>query len=142
MLIKGFGNLKTPIRPREHGDKFNSFFVYQFLLNSCSLLQTILTIEDIVAQVQNSYKSSKRNFESIRNECRQSLQQSIDKDSFKKMTEDVLKNHKQCAAEISATKKLGGEISEEISQGVAKLGECIVHSDGWSSWNWVGQILT
>jgi hypothetical protein len=53
-------------------------------------------------------------------------QQGIDKDSvgaLKKMGEDVMKAHKQCGAEISATKKLREEISEEIAQGISRFGE-------------------
>ena len=86
-------------------------------------LQTILTIENIIAQVQNSHKISKRNFDSIRNECRQSLQQGVEKENFKKMAEEVMKAHKQCTADIISAKKFGEEISEEIAQGTSKLGE-------------------
>jgi hypothetical protein len=53
-------------------------------------------------------------------------QQGMDKDSvgaLKKMGEDVMKAHKQCGAEISATKKLREEISEEIAQGVSRFGK-------------------
>jgi hypothetical protein len=50
----------------------------------------------------------------------------MDKDSIgslKKMGDDVMKAHKQCGAEISATKKFREEVSEEIAQGISKFGE-------------------
>jgi hypothetical protein len=56
-------------------------------------------------------------------------QQGMDKDSMgalKKMGDDVMKTHKQCAAEISATKKLREEVSEEIASGISKFGEYLL----------------
>ena len=117
----------------EHG--FSSSSVHYIIhFNLCILFQLTLfhhnqsapRIEEIIAQLETAHKASKRNFDSIRNECRALSQQGMDKDSvgaLKKMGEDVMKAHKQCGAEISATKKLREEISEEITQGISKFGE-------------------
>jgi hypothetical protein len=96
-----------------------------FHLNQFLCKQSVPSIEEIIAQLESSHKTSKRNFESIRNECRTMSQQGTDKDGLgvlKKMGEDVMKAHKQCAAEISATKKLREDASEEIAQGISRFG--------------------
>ena len=87
------------------------------------LLQAVEDIDEIMAKVQNFHRASKRAFENIRNECRSNSQQGVDKESLKKMSEEVSKMHKLCASELVATKKFGEEVCEEITQSSTKLGD-------------------
>jgi seryl-tRNA synthetase len=90
------------------------------------LIQEALTIEGIIAQLEGAHKSSKRDLEKLRNDCRSLSQQGMDKESIntiKKMSEDVFKAHKQCSADLVGVKKAREEISEELEQGISKFGQ-------------------